>query len=358
VRVDEFDYDLPEALIAQTPLTQRSSSRLLVVEPHTKSLRHRHFGDILESVQPGDVIVLNDSRVIPARLFGVKVETGAKIEILLTKQVGLTTWIALAKPAKRLRVGSVIQFFSPPSVTAEVQTLMAEAEVTETVDDGLRRLEFTLFGITMQAFLEEAGIMPLPPYIHQQLADKQRYQTVYANPSGSVAAPTAGLHFTPELLEALRQKGVEVLFVTLHVGLGTFRPMQVDKVEDHTMHTEWYEVGLDVAARLNAAKSAGKRIIAVGTTALRTLESACKEGVISAGTAETDIFIYPGYRFQMVDALITNFHLPKSTLIMLISAFLGGGTFWREVYGEAVAQSYRFFSFGDAMFITQRGVVN
>ncbi|WP_233095827.1 tRNA preQ1(34) S-adenosylmethionine ribosyltransferase-isomerase QueA [Alicyclobacillus sp. SO9] len=385
MQVDQFDYELPERLIAQSPLQQRDKSRLMVINPVTGEIQHSMFHDITAYLHQGDVLVLNDSRVIPARLYGVKKDTGANVEVLLTHAVSDTEWIALAKPAKRLKVGTVIQFFAKggvgtgadeghqtPAISGSVASrmnaqpldseaarqqenrLLGEAAVVETMEDGLRRLKFSL-STSMHAFLDEIGTMPLPPYIHEPLSDKDRYQTVYANPSGSVAAPTAGLHFTEELLERIGDAGVEIHRVTLHVGIGTFRPVSVDTVEEHVMHKEWYEVPEQTARAVNQARAEGRRVIAVGTTALRTLESAVDDhGRLKSGAEETGIFIYPGYQFQIVDALITNFHLPKSTLLMLVSALMGRDVTLRA-YREAVEAEYRFFSFGDAMFITGRG---
>lgn len=342
MRVDEFDYDLPEDLIAQTPLQDRAGSRLLVVDPQTCALDHAHFHEIGRFLQPGDVLVMNNSKVLPARLFGFKADTGGRIELLLLKPLPAGEWQCLCKPARRLRCGQRIRF--------EEGT---EAEVTAEFDEGIRNIRFHIDAGEMSGFLDRVGTMPLPPYIRAPLSERDRYQTVYADPPGSVAAPTAGLHFTAALLEQLSRQGVELHVVTLHVGLGTFRPVQVDSVEAHRMHTEWYRVPPETATAVNRARQTGRRVIAVGTTALRTLESASASGVVEAGTAETDIFIYPGYSFRTVDALITNFHLPKSTLIMLIAAF-AGLTCTRVAYETAVGDRYRFFSFGDAMFITRR----
>jgi S-adenosylmethionine:tRNA ribosyltransferase-isomerase len=367
VRVDDFDYDLPEELIAQTPLEDRSDSRLMIVDPVERTMTHRHFRDIVSYLQKGDVLILNNSKVLPARLYGVKAETGANIELLLTRPVKENEWIALAKPAKRLKEGTRILFFAPDVPYEESslgmgaradldkpaqRTVLGEAEVTGVLDEGLRQIRFYIHD-SMEQFLDRVGSMPLPPYIHTPLKHRDRYQTVYAEAAGSVAAPTAGLHFTEALLQEIRERGVLTEFVTLHVGLGTFRPVQVENVEEHVMHSEVYEVSEQTAEVVNRAKAEGRRVIAVGTTALRTLESATANGRLQSGGGETDIFIYPGYKFRMVDALITNFHLPKSTLLMLVSAYMGT-EFTRTVYQEAVRQKYRFFSFGDAMFITRR----
>jgi S-adenosylmethionine:tRNA ribosyltransferase-isomerase len=367
VRVDDFDYDLPEELIAQTPLEDRSNSRLMIVDPIEQTMVHRHFRDIVSYLQPGDVLILNNSKVLPARLYGIKADTGAKIELLLTRPVKEHEWIAMAKPAKRLKKGTRIQFFAPNHESGQAhvrmgatadshepgqRTVIGEAEVTGELEEGLRQLRFYIHS-SMEQFLDRAGSMPLPPYIHTPLKNRDRYQTVYAKTVGSVAAPTAGLHFTEALLQDIQDRGVHLDFVTLHVGLGTFRPVQVENVEEHVMHSEVYEVSERTAEVVNRAKAEGRRVIAVGTTALRTLESATVNGRLQSGGGETDIFIYPGYKFRMVDALITNFHLPKSTLLMLVSAFMGTD-FTRHVYQEAVREKYRFFSFGDAMFITRR----
>ncbi len=356
--VTEFDYELPPELIAQHPLPDRDASRLLVVSPNDETMVHGSFRDIGEFLQPGDVLVFNNSKVLPARLYGYKQDTGAKVELLLTKRFGAYEWEAMAKPAKRLKEGSVVLFSHAMDSTGMSKSAgssgssIGKAIITGVGPEGLRTVRFELQS-SMEEFLHHIGQMPLPPYIHEPLEEPDRYQTVYAKSEGSVAAPTAGLHFTEPLLAQLRAQGVELHFVTLHVGIGTFRPVTADRVEDHHMHSETYLVEKDVASAINKAKSEGRRVIAVGTTALRTLESAHQNGVLMAGTGDTDIFIYPGYRFQVIDALITNFHLPKSTLLMLVSALMGT-ELTRRVYAEAVRQRYRFFSFGDAMFITGR----
>lgn len=347
MQVNDFDYDLPEELIAQTPLSDRSDSRLMVVDPVAGSIMHEKFAAIASHLVPGDVLVLNNSRVIPARLYAVKMDSGARIELLLTGEVAPFTWRALARPAKRLRVGTRLSF---PGDDHCKET--GFAEVTAELDEGMRELRFHI-DEPMMEFLDRVGVMPLPPYIHAPLADRARYQTVYAEPPGSVAAPTAGLHFTEDLLFQLGKAGVQIHFVTLHVGIGTFRPVSSETVEAHQMHAEWYEVSPQTALAVNRAKAEGRRVIAVGTTAMRTLESAGEGGEVRAGSDSTDIFIYPGYDFRVVDALITNFHLPKSTLIMLVAAMMGVA-FTKEAYRTAVEQRYRFFSFGDAMFITRR----
>jgi S-adenosylmethionine:tRNA ribosyltransferase-isomerase len=360
VRVDEFDYELPEELIAQTPLPNRDDSRLMVVDPVTESIVHSHFRHLLDFLQPGDVLVFNNSKVLPARLFGTKADTGGRVELLLTRALSDKEWLSLAKPAKRLKEGTRIEFHvhgpnDRHEADAQAAPSIGSAVVTKVLDEGLRVIRFDVEG-PMVEFLEKAGTVPLPPYIQVPLQDTSRYQTVYAEAAGSVAAPTAGLHFTKELLSRLQDAGIETHYVTLHVGLGTFRPVQVDTVEAHKMHEEQYEIQPEVAEALNRAKSEGRRIIAVGTTSMRTLESAAVSGQVKPGRAETDIFIYPGYQFRFVDALITNFHLPKSTLLMLVAAMMGI-EFTRRAYREAVQERYRFFSFGDAMFITRRGAV-
>jgi S-adenosylmethionine:tRNA ribosyltransferase-isomerase len=338
--VKEFDFDLPEELIAQDPLEDRSSSRLLVLDKITGELRHDVFRNIIEELQEGDCLVINNTKVIPARLYGVRQETGAAVEVLLLKRRENDIWEVLTRPGKKCRPGTVLSFGDG----------LLTGEILEVVEDGNRLIQFHYQGI-FEELLDQLGQMPLPPYITHELKDKNRYQTVYAKYEGSAAAPTAGLHFTKELLEAIREKGVKIAEVTLHVGLGTFRPVKVDVVEEHHMHSEYYQIEPEQAAIINETKQAGGRIIAVGTTSCRTLESATDEkGILQAGSGNTDIFIYPGYTFKMVDALITNFHLPQSTLIMLVSA-LAGKDHVMAAYKEAVKERYRFFSFGDAMFI-------
>ncbi|GGJ06146.1 S-adenosylmethionine:tRNA ribosyltransferase-isomerase [Alicyclobacillus cellulosilyticus] len=362
MRVEDFDYELPEELIAQSPLPNRADSRLLVCDPVARTMVHTHFWNIGAHLRAGDVLVFNNSKVLPARLFAVKEDTGGRVELLLVRPVDGTTWEVLARPAKRLRPGTRLRFLAAGEASADaegaeaIDPAVARAEVLAELPEGMRTVRFEVAG-SFASFLERAGTVPLPPYIRQPLADRDRYQTVYADPPGSVAAPTAGLHFTHELLASLREMGVEERFVTLHVGLGTFRPVQVERVEEHRMHSEWYDVPPETAAAIRKAKAEGRRVIAVGTTALRTLEAAGAGGTIVAGSGETDIFIYPGFRFQVVDALITNFHLPKSTLLMLVAAMMGLA-FTKEVYREAVRERYRFFSFGDAMFITRRAEVD
>ncbi|WP_168121640.1 tRNA preQ1(34) S-adenosylmethionine ribosyltransferase-isomerase QueA [Paenibacillus sp. HB172176] len=348
MNVDQFDFELPERLIAQTPLADRTASRLLMLNRESGRIDHGVFTDLEKKLRAGDVLVLNNTRVIPARLLGSKSDTGAKAELLLLKQLEGDRWETLAKPAKRLRAGAVIHFGDDgsgnPLLTAEVES---EGEM------GARIIRFRYGGI-FQELLDRLGEMPLPPYIKERLQERERYQTVYSKHNGSAAAPTAGLHFTEDFLKRLEAKGVILSFVTLHVGLGTFRPMSVDKVEDHEMHAEYYELDERNAAILESARQEGRRIVAVGTTSARTLETVAArfEGAapIEACNGWTDIFIYPGYSYKLVDALLTNFHLPKSTLVMLVSA-LAGREAIMNAYKEAVEREYRFFSFGDAMLI-------
>lgn len=338
--VKDFYYELPEELIAQDPLEDRSSSRLMVLDKNTGEIEHKHFKDILSYLNPGDCLVINNTKVIPARLFGVKEGTQAKIEILLLKRKENDIWETLVKPGKKAKPGTKISFGEGILV----------GEVLEVVEDGNRLIQFHYEGI-FEEILDQLGQMPLPPYITHQLQDKNRYQTVYAKYDGSAAAPTAGLHFTKELLEEVKKMGVEIAEVTLHVGLGTFRPVKVENVLDHHMHSEFYMVSQDAADKINKAKKEGHRVIAVGTTSTRTLESAADEhGMLKETSGWTEIFIYPGYQFKVIDALITNFHLPESTLVMLVSA-LAGREHVLAAYQRAVEEKYRFFSFGDAMFI-------
>lgn len=338
----EFYYDLPEELIAQTPVYPRDSSRMLVYHRKNGEIEHRIFRDIEEYLTSNDVLVVNNTRVIPARIFGIKRDTGAKVEFLLLKRESLTDYECLAKPGKKAKVGTIFDFSD--NLCLEV--------VEERPEIGGKLIRFTVKTGTLEAELDKIGEMPLPPYIHEKLNDQERYQTVYNKIPGSSAAPTAGLHFTEELLERLKNKGVIIEKVQLDVGLGTFRPVSVENVENHHMHSEKIVVTQETADRLNMYKKQGKRIIAVGTTSVRTLESACeKENQIKAVNTETNIFIYPGYKFKFVDALITNFHLPESTLIMLVSAFIGSKDKTIALYNTAVAEKYRFFSFGDSMFI-------
>ncbi|WP_418419505.1 tRNA preQ1(34) S-adenosylmethionine ribosyltransferase-isomerase QueA [Blautia sp.] len=340
MKTSDFYYDLPQELIAQDPLEDRSSSRLLHLSMKDGSIEHRHFTDILDYLKEGDCLVINDTRVIPARLYGHKEGTGALIEILLLKRKKDDIWECLVKPGKKARPGAKITFGNG----------ILTGEIIDIVEEGNRLIQFHYEGI-FEEILDQLGEMPLPPYITHKLQDKNRYQTVYAKHDGSAAAPTAGLHFTEELLKKVQEKGVNIAHVTLHVGLGTFRPVKVDDVEQHHMHSEFYMVEEDQAELINRTKKQGGRVIAVGTTSCRTLESASDEdGVIHAGSGWTEIFIYPGYCFKMIDGLITNFHLPESTLMMLVSA-LAGKERIMVAYEEAVQEKYRFFSFGDAMFI-------
>lgn len=340
MNVKDFDYELPEELIAQDPLLDRSGSRLMVLDKQDGSIMHKHFTDILEELTAGDCLVINNTRVIPARLYGAKEDTRAKIEVLLLKRKDNDVWETLVKPGKKAKPGTRIVFGDGLLV----------GEVQEVVEEGNRLIHFEYQGI-FEEILDQLGQMPLPPYITHQLQDKERYQTVYAKYNGSAAAPTAGLHFTKELLEQVRKKGVSIAEVTLHVGLGTFRPVKVENVLEHHMHSEFYMVSKEAADTINQAKEQGHKVIAVGTTSTRTLESAADEnGHLTECSGWTDIFIYPGYRFKVIDALITNFHLPQSTLVMLVSA-LAGRENVLHAYEEAVKEKYRFFSFGDAMYI-------
>ena len=340
MQLEDFDYYLPEELIAQTPLEKRDSSKLLVLDRETGSIEHKHFTDIIDYLEPGDTLVLNDTKVLPARLIGEKVDTGAVIEVLLLKDIQGDTWEALTKPAKRVHVGTIVSFGDG----------MLKARCIEELDEGIRRFELIYDGILLE-ILEKLGTMPLPPYIHEKLENQDRYQTVYAKNLGSSAAPTAGLHFTKELLSKIKAKGVNIAYVTLHVGLGTFRPVQVDNILDHKMHTEYYEMTKSTADLLTKTKESGKKIIAVGTTSVRTLETIyTKYNCFKECSGNTDIFIYPGYEFKAIDHLITNFHLPKSTLVMLVSALAGRENIL-NAYKIAVENKYRFFSFGDSMFI-------
>ncbi len=340
MKTSDFYYDLPKELIAQDPLENRSSSRLLVLHRKSGRVEHRVFTDLLEYLRPGDCLVRNNTKVIPARLFGTRTDTGATIELLLLKRKENDVWETLVKPGKKARTGAVITFGDG----------LLTGKIIDVLEDGNRLIQFHYEGI-FEEILDELGQMPLPPYITHALQDKNRYQTVYAKYEGSAAAPTAGLHFTEELFERLEEKGVFIANVTLHVGLGTFRPVKADDVTEHHMHSEFYQVAPQEAEKINKAKKAGGRIICVGTTSCRTIESASDEaGILHAGEGDTDIFIYPGYSFKMMDVLITNFHLPESTLLMLVSA-LAGRDQVMAVYEEAVKERYRFFSFGDAMLI-------
>lgn len=340
MKVSDFDYPLDESLIAQTPILKRDESRLMVLDRKTGEIEHKKFYDIIDYLNPGDALVLNDTKVIPARLIGEKEETKATIEVLLLKDLGDDTWITLAKPAKRIKLGTIVSFGGG----------LLKAKCIKIEDDGIRHFKLIYEGILLE-ILDKLGSMPLPPYIHEKLADKDRYQTVYAKNIGSAAAPTAGLHFTKELLKKIEDKGVKVLFITLHVGLGTFRPVMVEDIKDHEMHSEYYSMSESVANALNETRKNGHKIIAVGTTSTRTLETiASKYQEFKASSGTTNIFIYPGYDFKGIDALITNFHLPKSTLVMLVSAF-SKKEYILNAYKIAQEEKYRFFSFGDAMFI-------
>ncbi|MCR4934236.1 MAG: tRNA preQ1(34) S-adenosylmethionine ribosyltransferase-isomerase QueA [Lachnospiraceae bacterium] len=336
----DYYYDLPERLIAQDPLLKRSDSRLMVLDKKTGEMEHKHFYDIKQYLKPGDCLVLNNTKVIPARLMGTRKDTGAVIEVLLLKRRDADTWETLVKPGKKARIGQIIEFGNG----------LLTAEVIGIEDEGNRIIKFNYEGI-FEEILDKLGEMPLPPYITHKLQDRNRYQTVYAKYEGSAAAPTAGLHFTNELLDEIREMGVKTVFVTLHVGLGTFRPVKEENILNHHMHSEFYQVTKEAADEINATKKAGGRVICVGTTSCRTIESASDEnGIVRAGSDNTEIFIYPGYKFKVLDCLITNFHLPESTLIMLVAALTGRENIL-NAYKTAVSMDYRFFSFGDAMFI-------
>ena len=339
MEVKEFDYELPVELIAQTPLEKRDESRLLVFDRKTKEIKHKHFYDITAYFKSGDVLVINNSRVLPARIFGEKAETGAKIEVLLQKRIDYKVWEVIVKPQKRLKIGTIIKFSNELT-----------GEILELGSYGIAKLKFEFDGV-FEDILNRIGLMPLPPYIKEKLEDKERYQTVYSKETGSSAAPTAGLHFTPELLDKLKAKGVIIVEVMLHVGLGTFRPVKEDDITNHEMHSEFYSISKEAAQTINLAKREGRRVFAVGTTSMRTLESAAIETdagfEVEAKSENTSIFIYPPYKFKIVDGLITNFHLPESTLLMLISAFAGLDNV-KKIYETAVKEKYRFFSFGDA----------
>lgn len=340
MNVKDFSFELPEELIAQDPLEDRAASRLLVLDKNTGEIEHRHFRDILKLLKEGDCLVINDTKVIPARLIGQRVGTDAKIEVLLLKRKSDNIWETLVKPGKKMKVGTEVSFGDG----------LLKGKVVDVVDEGNRLIQFEYQGI-FEEILDQLGQMPLPPYITHQLKDKNRYQTVYAKHNGSAAAPTAGLHFTNELLQEIEEMGVKIARVTLHVGLGTFRPVKVDTIEEHHMHSEFYIVDEAEADKINETKKNGGRVICVGTTSCRTLESATGEdGILKAGSGWTEIFIYPGYKFKILDCLITNFHLPESTLVMLVSA-LAGREHILNAYQEAIKERYRFFSFGDAMFI-------
>lgn len=340
MKVSDFNYNLPKELIAQVPIKKRDQSRLMVLDRKNKTIEHKIFKDIIDYLQPGDCLVRNNTKVIPARLYGVKEETGANVEFLLLKRIDGDIWEVMVKPGKKLM----------PGVRVEFGNGLLKAEVLEKLEGGNRKVNFEYNGI-FNEILNEIGLMPLPPYIHEKLKEKDRYQTVYAQYEGSAAAPTAGLHFTDELFEKLKEKGVEVANVTLHVGIGTFRPVKVENIEEHDMHSEHFYIKAEDAEKINKAKKEGHRVIAVGTTSCRVLESVADDnGYVKEVEGDTNIFIYPGYKFKCLDALITNFHLPESTLIMLVSA-LAGKDFIMQAYEEAVKEQYKFFSFGDAMFI-------
>ena len=340
MHTDDFDYFLDESLIAQTPLKKRDDSRLMLVDKKSGFYKHEQFFNIINYLNPGDVLVLNNTRVIPARIIGTKESTGAVIELLLLKDLG-AEWQCLVKPAKRIKKGDVISFGDG----------LLKAECTQEKDEGIKHFKLIYDGILLE-ILEKLGTMPLPPYIHEKLENQERYQTVYSKVSGSAAAPTAGLHFTKDLLKTMEEKGIEILYVTLHVGLGTFRPVKVDNVLEHKMHSEYYEMNEEVANKLNSAKQEGRRVIAVGTTTTRVLETIIhKYNKFVPCSGDTDIFIYPGFQFKAIDSLITNFHLPKSTLVMLVSALAGKDNILNS-YKIAVNEKYRFFSFGDSMFIS------
>ena len=340
MKVSDFNYDLPQELIAQVPIKNRDQSRLMVLDRKQKTIEDKIFKDILSYLKPGDCLVRNNTKVIPARLYGIKEETNANIEFLLLKRLEGDTWEVMVHPGKRLKIGTKVNFGNG----------LLHAEILDILEGGNRKVKFTYNGI-FNEILDQIGLMPLPPYIKEKLDDKDRYQTVYAKYEGSAAAPTAGLHFTEELLEKIKEKGVEIANVTLHVGIGTFRPVKVQNIEEHDMHTEHYYIKKEDAEKINKTKQAGGRIIAVGTTSCRVLESvADSQGVVKESEGDTNIFIYPGYKFKCIDSLITNFHLPESTLIMLVSA-LAGKDYIMEAYKHAVEEKYRFFSFGDAMFI-------
>lgn len=341
MKVEEFNYDLPEELIAQTPLSKRDEARLMVVDKENGTIVHKYFYDVIAYLEEGDTLVLNDTKVLPARLIGEKVDTKAVIEVLLLKNIEKDKWECLTRPARRIKEGTIVSFGDG----------ILKAKCIKVKEEGIREYEFLYDGIFLE-ILERLGTMPLPPYIHEKLKDQSMYQTVYAKEFGSAAAPTAGLHFTKELLEKIKRKGINICYVTLHVGLGTFRPVSVEKIEDHEMHSEYYTMSKEVAEVLNKTKASGKKIISVGTTSCRVLETIASkyDGKFMKDNGFTKIFIYPGYKFQGIDTLITNFHLPKSTLLMLVSA-LAGKELILKAYKTAVDEKYRFFSFGDAMII-------
>lgn len=350
MKVSDFNYDLPKELIAQVPISNRDQSRLMVLDKKKQSIDHKIFKDIIDYLEPGDCLVRNNTKVIPARLYGVKEETGAHVEFLLLHRIEGDIWEVMVKPGRKLMPGTKVVFGEGLLEKSDHPRILLRAEILEQLEGGSRSVEFEYDGI-FNEILNEIGLMPLPPYIHEKLKEKDRYQTVYAKYEGSAAAPTAGLHFTDELLEKIREKGVEIANVTLHVGIGTFRPVKVKNVEEHDMHSEHFYIKQEDADKINKAKREGHRVIAVGTTSCRVLESIADEnGMVEEAESDTNIFIYPGYQFKCLDCLITNFHLPESTLIMLVSA-LAGRNFVMKAYKEAVKEEYRFFSFGDAMFI-------
>ena len=340
MKLEEFDYNLPEELIAQVPIAKRDESRLMVLHRNGNTIEHKTFKDIIDYLKPGDCLVRNNTKVIPARLYGKK-ETGANVEFVLLNQIEGDIWESIVRPGNKLKPGTKVEFGDG----------LLKATILDIMDGGTRKVEFEYEGI-FNEILDKIGLMPLPPYIHESLKEKDRYQTVYAKYNGSAAAPTAGLHFTPELLKRIEEKGVKIANVTLHVGIGTFRPVKEENIEEHKMHTEHFYIKQEDAEKINETKKAGGRVIAVGTTSCRVLETIASEetGLVEATEGDTEIYIYPGYKFKCIDGLITNFHLPKSTLLMLVSA-LAGREFVLDAYNEAVKEKYRFFSFGDAMFI-------
>ena len=356
MKLEEFDYNLPEELIAQVPITKRDESRLMVLNRENKAIEHKIFKDIIDYLKPGDCLVRNNTKVIPARLYGKK-ETGANVEFVLLKQLEGDVWESIVRPGNKLKPGTVVKFGESKSNDSKSENLkskkdyLLKATILDIMEGGTRKVKFEYEGI-FNEIIDKIGLMPLPPYIHESLKEKERYQTVYAKYNGSAAAPTAGLHFTPELLKKIEEKGVKIANVTLHVGIGTFRPVKEENIEDHQMHTEHFYIKQEDADIINETKKAGGRVFAVGTTSCRVLETIASEetGLVQATEGDTGIYIYPGYRFKCIDGLITNFHLPKSTLLMLVSA-LAGKKFVLEAYNEAVKEKYRFFSFGDAMFI-------